>query len=263
MFDNVIVGVDGHEGGEDAIALARQLTAPGASVTPAHVDDAGYGHRSSVAHALHELAESQRCDLLVVGACHLGAVGRMVHGDDTTGVLAGAPCAVAVAPAGYAINQRPLSRLGVGFDGTAEARRALAAARDLAARIGATVEALLVLPLQSRPYGKPAGHRWPDVAAQVPEDDHHRFEDLWDVDSEVRYGMPGEELESFSETVDLLIVGSRLRGPLRRMVAGSTSNHLARRARCPLLVLPVQATDGVDFTTEASLEPHRHSSFIS
>jgi hypothetical protein len=31
MFENVLVGVDGHQGGRDAIALARQLAAPEAS----------------------------------------------------------------------------------------------------------------------------------------------------------------------------------------------------------------------------------------
>ena len=37
MFDNVIVGIDGHQGGRDAVALARQLAAPGGRLTLAHV----------------------------------------------------------------------------------------------------------------------------------------------------------------------------------------------------------------------------------
>jgi nucleotide-binding universal stress UspA family protein len=43
MFDKVIVGVDGQQGGSDAIALAEQLAAPGASLTLAHV----YGGHTS------------------------------------------------------------------------------------------------------------------------------------------------------------------------------------------------------------------------
>jgi hypothetical protein len=37
MFSNVLVGVDGRQGGRDAIALARQLAPPQASMTLAHV----------------------------------------------------------------------------------------------------------------------------------------------------------------------------------------------------------------------------------
>jgi hypothetical protein len=37
MFDTVLIGVDGREGGRDAIALARRLAPPGAEVTFAHV----------------------------------------------------------------------------------------------------------------------------------------------------------------------------------------------------------------------------------
>ena len=37
MFENVIVGLDGRQGGRDAIALAGRLAALGATVTFAHV----------------------------------------------------------------------------------------------------------------------------------------------------------------------------------------------------------------------------------
>ena len=47
-----------------------------------------------------------------------------------------------------------------------------------------------------------------------------------------------EELAAFGDRVDLLVVGSRGYGPVRRLVLGSTSGELARDARCALLVLP-------------------------
>ena len=46
------------------------------------------------------------------------------------------------------------------------------------------------------------------------------------------------ELLAFGDEVDLLIVGSRGHGPLRRLVLGSTSLQLTREARCPLLIVP-------------------------
>jgi nucleotide-binding universal stress UspA family protein len=74
----------------------------------------------------------------------------------------------------------------------------------------------------------------------------------------VTYGEPSEELAQFSEELDLLIVGSRSYGPVGRLFNGSTSNYLARRARCPLLVLPRSAakdsrTSGAAGKTEESM----------
>lgn len=43
MFDNVLVGVDGRQGGRDAIALAKALASPAAKLTLAHV----YGGHSA------------------------------------------------------------------------------------------------------------------------------------------------------------------------------------------------------------------------
>jgi len=41
--------------------------------------------------------------------------------------------------------------------------------------------------------------------------------------------------------VQLLVVGSRGYGPMKRLILGSTSDYLQRHARCSLLVLPRSA----------------------
>lgn len=271
VFNNVLVGVDGRRGGRDAIALAGQLATRGARITLAHVDPiettdgadrngdsckmlsderAGAGidakilvvHGPSVAHALHQLMASRHCDLLVLGACHRGAVGRRVAGDHTIQSLKDARCAVAIAPPGRTPTSG-ISRVGVGWDGSPEAAQGLEAARAIAAATGATIEPLVVLPRQALPYGEPIQHRWSDVAKQLTPEDLDRFGGLDDLDGDgqVRYGSPGEQLASFSEDVDLLIVGSRNSGPVGRLLTGSTSNYLARHAHCPLLVYPRSA----------------------
>jgi nucleotide-binding universal stress UspA family protein len=51
-------------------------------------------------------------------------------------------------------------------------------------------------------------------------------------------GDPAEELATMAEHLDLLVVGSRAYGPSGRLLSGSTSTSLARRAPCPLLVVP-------------------------
>ena len=269
MFSNVLVGVDGRQGGRDAIALARQLAAPGARITLAHVDpiettdgaDASSEshrmlsderasadiearilvvHGSSVGHALHQPIATRHYDLLVVGSCHRGGVTRQVAGDHTIQSLNDARRPVAIAPQGHAAVSR-LSRVGVGWDGSPQAAQALQAAQAIAARTGGTIEPLLVLPRQSLPYGVPIQHRWSDVAKQLTSEDLARLGGMDGLDGQVRYGSPGEQLAFFSEHVDLLIVGSRSSGPVGRLLTGSTSHYLARRARCPLLVFPRSA----------------------
>jgi nucleotide-binding universal stress UspA family protein len=279
MFTKVLVGVNGEQGGRDAIALAKQLAHPDANIALAHVYGAGLmpgagaalllaAEREeaerllererraaapraqvitcadhSIGRGLHLVAEAKGFDLIVIGASRHGFFGRVLIGNDAIATVNDAPCPVAIAPYGYALNPRPLSRLGVGFDGTSEARQALAAARHIAARDGSTIQAVLVLPLQSRPYGGPGRHRWADIAEQVPEDDRHRFDDLRDIDAEVRYGNPDEELERFSETLDLLIVGSGKYGPVRRILHDRVSRDLVRHSACPLLVLVGRAAE--------------------
>lgn len=273
MFSKVLVGVDGGGGGRDAIALAKQLAHLNANIALAHVYGAGLmpgagaalllaaeleeserllererrvaaprarlitSADHSIGRGLHLVAEEEGFDLIVIGASRHGFLGRVLLGNDAIATVNDAPCPVAIAPYGYALNPRRLSSLGVGFDGTSEARQALAAARHLAARDGSTIRALVVLPLQSRPYGPPAGHRWADLAEQMPEDDRRRFCDLRDIDAEVRYGDPDEELERFSEALDLLIVGSRKYGPVERILHSSVSRNLVRHSACPLMVL--------------------------
>jgi nucleotide-binding universal stress UspA family protein len=141
---------------------------------------------------------ARRYDLLVVGSCHRGALGRRLAGNHTVESLHGAPCAVAIAPSEYAPLSH-LARIGVGRDSSPESMQALEAARAIAARTGATIEPLRVLPVQSIPHGQPIEHRWSEVAEQLTPEDLARFGGADDLEGHVRYGSPGEELVDFSE----------------------------------------------------------------
>jgi nucleotide-binding universal stress UspA family protein len=58
------------------------------------------------------------------------------------------------------------------------------------------------------------------------------------VSSDVRKGLPTEEILRSSHGVDLLVLGSHGRGPLGRVVLGSVSDAVVRAAACPVLVVP-------------------------
>ena len=289
MFTNAGVGIDGEQGGRDAVALARRLWAPGGRITLAHVYGVGlvlhggWHHLlspqravalerlererdaaaldvpvvpfldRSVGRGLHRLAESVAADLLVVGSCRRSLLGRVFLGSDTLFALNGAPCAVAIAPMGYAARPQEVASIGVGHDGSPESEHALAAARELARRHDSRVKVRAVVSLQSIPSGVPIPENWPDVAKQLMDDERGRLRDLAGVEGDVSYGEASEELAQFSEGLDLLIVGSRSYGPLGRLVSGSTSTYLAERGRCPLLVLPRSATE------EAEADPVREA----
>jgi hypothetical protein len=52
--------------------------------------------------------------------------------------------------------------------------------------------------------------------------------------------------------VDILVVGSRGYGPVKRLVLGSTSDYLERHARSSLLVLPRSAASQAEQSTISS-----------
>jgi nucleotide-binding universal stress UspA family protein len=197
-------------------------------------------------------AEEQNADLLVVGSCSHGAFGRAMLGDDTRDALNGAPCAVAIATLGYAERPTPITKIGVAYNGSPESTAALAAAQDLAVATGAAIHALEVVSIPTYAYTgviPPAIGESIDVMLQEATS---RMKELPGVEGRAAYGLTGEELAAFGQEVDILIVGSRGYGPMKRLVLGSTSDYLERHARSSLLVLPRSAASQAEQSTISS-----------
>ena len=191
---------------------------------------------SSVGRGLHELAESEEADLLVLGSSRRGLLGRVLLGDHTRAALNGAPCAVAIAPAGYSDHFGPISRIGVGYDGSLESGKALEVARELAEAHHAELSACTAVSVPLPAIG-PGPLPVTDVIEPLLHNARERIAELGGVTPLAGYGPPVEVLASYSASVDLLVVGSRGYGPIGRLVHGSTSDELARSARSALLVL--------------------------
>lgn len=135
LFETIVVGVDGRQGGRDALRLGRQLAEAGGGqlvavrAFPYHYRPAVKGapaveeerratlaalerelsHAgiasarthvvgdSSPARALHRIVERERADLLVVGSTHRGRIGRAMAG---RAQRAGRPARRRLAPLG-------------------------------------------------------------------------------------------------------------------------------------------------------------------
>ena len=288
MFKNVVVGVEGGPHGRDAVALGERLrdadgrltlvhsfsgsTRPLDAATPAMIEedrqraltllelertDAAVDadllavDAMSPGEGLHRAAEQLGADLLVVGSSRRGAFKRVLLGDDTRAALNGAPCAVAVAPVGYRESAASLATIGVAYDGSPESVAALQEAKAIAQGTRAAIRALQVVSLSYYEYMgmmAPAGGGIDELIKLADA----RMKAIPGVDGRAEYGLAGEELAIFSGEVDLLIVGSRNYGPAKRMMVGSTSNHLTRHARGPLLILPRGTTHAMPVPSETT-----------
>jgi nucleotide-binding universal stress UspA family protein len=259
----IIVGVEGEREGRDAIALgvtlARALDAslvlggvyaivlgPAAygyelaarhdveerlaAVAPTIPDDVRYETRavpsSSAVHGLHDMAEHLEADLIVVGPTHHGAAARVLGGDLTLGLLQAAPCAVAVAPHGYAEAPPRTPVVGAAYVPTPEGEQALTTAIDMAQRLGAGVRIL---------FAGPAS----EDSERLLEDARTRAPDGVAVETVLLDGItPVELLRTAAEDLTLLVMGSRGYGPAKRVLLGSVSAGVVHHAACPVLVLP-------------------------
>jgi nucleotide-binding universal stress UspA family protein len=274
----LLVGFDGSDGGRDALELARALGATGeasamvvavipygplpvrfaeledeaaAAAAPLlaeareqlaglEVETRAFGG-GSPAWVMTDLAERHQVDLIVVGSPHRGAVGRTLIGSVAEGVLHGAPCAVAVAPRGYAQSDHgPISLIGVAYDGTAEAKAALRRARLLAEATGAGARVLTVV---APPVALPGVAGYTPV--EPPDPDAVLAQGVKALGTEVAAegrklrGPPASTLASACEDgIDLLLAGSRGYGPVLRVLLGSVSSRLIAEAPCPVMVVP-------------------------
>ena len=287
MLKTIVVGVDGREGGRDALALAGRLallaggelvavralpfdTYVGRGGGPQYnsladaeaqrqveqdLAEAGLTARTrlvpdaSPARALHRMAEAVDADVIVVGSTRHGAVGGVFAGDDAAATLHASSCAVAVAPRGLADEEwKPVNRIGVGLNASAEAHQALAtrgrAGRRLR-RVARRADRCRRVARRCRPHGlRRRSARAVQGARQAgagrgregPCRRGIRRCGRGHTRGRARRALPHRR----PARPRLAGVGARCDA----RVIGSTAAKLMRRAHCPVLVLPRGAATG-------------------
>ncbi len=290
-FHRIAVGVDGRAGGRDAACLAMMLAEvseaevmlvavlpdppvprprkreraamrDGAATVLREIQDFVAPHARtlietdrSVARALERVVRREQRDLLVLGSSDRASDGRVRIGRRARQLLGDARCALAVAPRGLCANApRHLATIGVGYDGTPEARAALVVAAPLAQAATAAVRVRAVV--DDRLPG------WLAVNGSAAREAEGEIQAMWDelieptvewlrtdteravvasgaaVSVEVRPGSPPDELIALSEEVDLIVIGSRHWGAAGRVLLGWTGEELMHHAGCPVMVVP-------------------------
>ena len=226
---------------ERILREVRESDAPGARTATA----SDY----SVPRALLRVVRRHHCDLLVVGSTREGPEGRVQIGNRTRQLLGQFKCALAVAPRGLHADPPPLRRIGVGYDGSPEAEAALALAashrpwcgcRSSVAggrrRPAASIRLVWLGREPRAPNGMRSSRtRWTRSASR-PRRQPERTRAQ--VEVAVARGRPSDALLKLSETVDLLLIGSRRWGPTKRLLLGSTGEALMHDASCPVLAVP-------------------------
>jgi nucleotide-binding universal stress UspA family protein len=290
-MNEILIGCDGRPGGEDALALG-QVLCEAVGATPMIVtfvpfqqdllsrkdldqvlDEAGQPLERAVglfdspvpdtrilinrspAGSMHELAEERDSLAIVVGSSHRGPVGQVLLGTAGASLLAGAPCAVAIAPRDFAgTSDRRFAHIGVAVDGGEQSWPALRAAIGIAERTGGTLHLIGVV--------EPAGYGYGEAFELISADEYESarrgeieraieralaMASVAGVPAErlIETGSPERLIADAAGDLDLLILGSRGYGPVRRVLLGSVSTALARNAPCPVLVVPQGADLGL------------------
>jgi len=227
---------------EEVAEQARRRLAAHWPDTAAHVVE---GEPRSV---IIRAAEHEDADLIVVGARGLGAVATFLLGSVSLGVAREAPCPVLVCKGA----PRAITSITVAVDGSAHARAALRFVSRLPLPAGASLHLVSVAeplrfpstaPSIVQPRLRAAMHDYEDASRRKAE------EVLRAAAAEIPSGRPVTTTgalgpiapsiiaEAEKQASDLIVVGARGLGAVKRVLLGSVSETVLRHARCPVLVV--------------------------
>lgn len=205
--------------------------------------------KGSPAKAIVDCAASVSADVIVLGTHGAGGFEHLVLGSVTEKVLRTAACPVlTVPPRAAAASRLPFRRLLCPVDFSHSSVSALQFALSLAEEGDAELIVLHVVEWPPQPETPPTR----PVAAPESHEDCERqlkcaLDDLIPASARVwcrpvtrlGHGKPYREILGIAteEAVDLIVMGVHGRTPLDLMLFGSSTNHVVRRAMCPVLTV--------------------------
>jgi nucleotide-binding universal stress UspA family protein len=196
------------------------------------------------------IAEEIGADLVVVGSRGLGPLKRALMGSVSESVVRHAHCSVLVVCGQGRDGDYLPGRVLLTLDGSKGAGEAERSAVEISAATGSVLDIVRVLEAERyRPY--PGPEYWEGWEADLERSKcqvgaflDERVRNLRDEgvevgDAHLALGDPDKEIVKFAEDADadLIVLGSRGLGRLRRALLGSVSGSVVRHAHCPVLVV--------------------------
>ena len=170
-------------------------------------------------------AEADEDDLIFVGYKGMHLVKGVLIGSTAERVIRKAPCPVFVSRDNY----KPIKRVGIAFDGSPVARKALKVGAELAKGYGANLEVIFVEPNESFPE---------EVIDQLKaEADKILGEESADYTFTLLKGFPEEQLVEYQANgnIDLLVMGAFGTRPLKEILLGSVAYFVMHNAQGPVV----------------------------
>jgi nucleotide-binding universal stress UspA family protein len=248
-------GPDVGDRAEELRAAGERTAAEGVGALPEAVESASVAVPGrSASEGIYRLLEAEHPSMVVIGSSHRGPLGQVLAGRVASRLLTASPCPVAVASRGLAMRDEPVLReIGVGFDDTPESWNAVQRAAAIGIAVGGRLRIIHALqPVTAPPMAPDESERLTRelrvqreralarAAASVSKELH--------AETTMVVGDPVRVLErEAAEGLDLLVLGSRGYGPLRRVLLGGVSDSVVRRSPCPVVVVP----RAVDFDPSA------------
>jgi nucleotide-binding universal stress UspA family protein len=160
--------------------------------------------------------------------------------------MQGSRCAVALAPVGYRDQAGELTEIGAAVDGSPESAHALEAAIEVAGS-RKRVRVISVATDLTDAWGfwgmayalTEMGEASREVTQRIVDESLASLPEGVEADPVVLEGSAAIQLRRYATgNLDLLCIGSRGYGPVRRVLLGSVSSDLLTEVGCPVMVLP-------------------------
>lgn len=199
---------------------------------------------SNPARALRQHAERWNADLVVIGSSRRAPEGRCAIGRTGRRLIDYGSPALAIAKRGLHEEGLSLANVAVGYDGGPESERALHLADAIAQGAGAEllIQTITHEPIPALVLGEP---EVPETLAGLRESERLGALELLndaaastvaDVRVGAGVGEAGPELRALSESVDLMVIGSRRWGTFARVVLGGVGETLVADCASSLVV---------------------------
>jgi nucleotide-binding universal stress UspA family protein len=201
---------------------------------------------------------SKRASLAIVGTRGKGGFAERLLGTVSTALPVHAHCPTVVVPIAWGQDGtgqddwKPVRKIVVGVDGSEASKVALAHAVDQALAWEAELIVFSSIPVAAGTSmfawaPGPIDHSAVLAELEVEvgrliqdELSSRQLPETFSIRHHALDGTASSLLVEFSDSVDLVVVGSRGRGGFSGLLLGSTSQAVLHHARCPVMVVPVR-----------------------